>query len=293
MNEKNKKVFEKISHITTRVQMGDSAYIAKLLFENAALKDRTEKAEDLLQAINFAEICSDFGPLTRAEVSLKAWEHLRDTRGVDYANGEGCYLLQEIPAKQETKLTWPLNDSNRIFFDLAHGKITQSPCPCEKCEKEYRPEGYLGRHFFTICPICGNKRCPKGTDHDLECTNSNEPGQKGSSWEDYQTTLKNLDKSVMDIQSVMDIISEQCKKEGFDPYQTENVEVSVSKCLEAIHIEQNLVKSPPEASPIEYHNEGSVCTPEKPVWPPCQEETEGFGDWATNFWNWITKPFKK
>lgn len=27
---------------------------------------------------------------------------------------------------------------------------------------------------------CGNKRCPKATDHTLGCTRSNEPGQEGS-----------------------------------------------------------------------------------------------------------------
>lgn len=27
---------------------------------------------------------------------------------------------------------------------------------------------------------CGNKRCPKASDHRLACTNSNEPGQPGS-----------------------------------------------------------------------------------------------------------------
>lgn len=31
-----------------------------------------------------------------------------------------------------------------------------------------------------VCPVCGNKRCPKASDHELECTGSNEPGQKGS-----------------------------------------------------------------------------------------------------------------
>ena len=30
------------------------------------------------------------------------------------------------------------------------------------------------------CNICGNKYCPHATDHDLECTNSDEPDQKGS-----------------------------------------------------------------------------------------------------------------
>lgn len=33
---------------------------------------------------------------------------------------------------------------------------------------------------FIVCPDCGNKRCPRATDHDLECTGSNEPGQNGS-----------------------------------------------------------------------------------------------------------------
>lgn len=31
-----------------------------------------------------------------------------------------------------------------------------------------------------ICPVCGNKRCPKASNHRLACTSSNEPGQKGS-----------------------------------------------------------------------------------------------------------------
>lgn len=33
---------------------------------------------------------------------------------------------------------------------------------------------------FIVCSICGNKRCPKATDCDLNCTNSNESGQEGS-----------------------------------------------------------------------------------------------------------------
>jgi hypothetical protein len=33
---------------------------------------------------------------------------------------------------------------------------------------------------FVVCPDCGNKRCPKATDHELACTSSNEAGQAGS-----------------------------------------------------------------------------------------------------------------
>lgn len=31
-----------------------------------------------------------------------------------------------------------------------------------------------------VCSVCGNKRCPRATDHDLPCTGSNDPGQEGS-----------------------------------------------------------------------------------------------------------------
>ena len=34
-----------------------------------------------------------------------------------------------------------------------------------------------------VCPTCGNKRCPKASDHTLACTGSNDPGQKGSAYE--------------------------------------------------------------------------------------------------------------
>jgi hypothetical protein len=35
---------------------------------------------------------------------------------------------------------------------------------------------------YTLCPTCGNKRCPKATFHDNQCTGSNEPGQEGSDY---------------------------------------------------------------------------------------------------------------
>jgi len=37
--------------------------------------------------------------------------------------------------------------------------------------------GFLG---MILCKHCGNKRCPHATDHNNDCTNSNEPGQPGS-----------------------------------------------------------------------------------------------------------------
>ena len=34
--------------------------------------------------------------------------------------------------------------------------------------------------MMILCPVCGNKRCPRATHHGNPCTNSNEPGQPGS-----------------------------------------------------------------------------------------------------------------
>jgi rRNA maturation endonuclease Nob1 len=49
------------------------------------------------------------------------------------------------------------------------------PCRCLKCSPNVFPN-----MRFNVCPICGNKRCPHASDHNYECTNSNDVGQTGS-----------------------------------------------------------------------------------------------------------------
>ena len=53
------------------------------------------------------------------------------------------------------------------------------PICCMRCEDEQQP-GKFRR--FVVCKECGNKRCPKATDHRLTCTRSNERGQPGSAY---------------------------------------------------------------------------------------------------------------
>lgn len=71
-------------------------------------------------------------------------------------------------------------------------------CSCHRCTQElvesepFVPDPELGilgmidarlaRMF--LCEWCGNKRCPHATDHRNTCTWSNDPGQKGSLYED-------------------------------------------------------------------------------------------------------------
>lgn len=58
-------------------------------------------------------------------------------------------------------------------------------CTCHRCiwvKKIMGPSGMflLSAERMILCTICGNKRCPHASDHDLACTDSNESGQAGS-----------------------------------------------------------------------------------------------------------------
>ena len=67
-------------------------------------------------------------------------------------------------------------------------------CECHKCIKD---NGLVSESFdstideifknlplsatkMILCGYCGNKRCPKASDHRLDCTKSNLAGQDGS-----------------------------------------------------------------------------------------------------------------
>jgi len=52
-------------------------------------------------------------------------------------------------------------------------------CDCHRCLDEQ----YAMQEYMILCDICGNKRCPRASDHRLECTDSNDTGQKGSVYE--------------------------------------------------------------------------------------------------------------
>jgi hypothetical protein len=66
-----------------------------------------------------------------------------------------------------------------VFGYSKEWKIAQAS-DCRRCFTE--SGGTIAVKMF-LCPTCGNKRCPKATDHRLDCTGSNEPGQKGSAYE--------------------------------------------------------------------------------------------------------------
>jgi hypothetical protein len=80
------------------------------------------------------------------------FEHARQ-----YRLGSEAYLAEEMKHAMHD-------------LDVANEK----KCGCRECN----PSAW----WMVVCSICGNKRCPRATNHEHECTNSNEPGQEGSTY---------------------------------------------------------------------------------------------------------------
>jgi DNA-directed RNA polymerase subunit RPC12/RpoP len=48
------------------------------------------------------------------------------------------------------------------------------------CHSCFKASSGMMLDRMILCPQCGNKRCSKASDHRLDCTSSNDPGQPGS-----------------------------------------------------------------------------------------------------------------
>ena len=80
----------------------------------------------------------------------------------------------------------PFSVSQETFgnnFDaIFRKKVAKTKCGCYNCMSKQHDENGISptSYTFIVCPICCNKRCPRATDHNLACTNSNDAGQPGS-----------------------------------------------------------------------------------------------------------------
>lgn len=59
-------------------------------------------------------------------------------------------------------------------------------CGCYQCAVDRMDFDRLS--MMILCPNCGNKRCPHATNHKHICTGSNDSGQRGSMYGDYEAT---------------------------------------------------------------------------------------------------------
>jgi hypothetical protein len=73
-----------------------------------------------------------------------------------------------------------LDDLSNERSEWAKQWVLAEEADCIDCY--HKAGGWLRVKMF-LCTECGNKRCPKATNHKLKCTGSNEPGQPGSMYE--------------------------------------------------------------------------------------------------------------
>ena len=102
--------------------------------------------------------------------ALKLAIQLRDT-------ASGYWAENEIPIIE--KLIELLADPMREVQRLGQ-EIEQEPVSKYCCRLCFNKSGSLLLDRMILCSECGNKRCPKATNHELQCTDSNAPNQAGS-----------------------------------------------------------------------------------------------------------------
>lgn len=81
-----------------------------------------------------------------------------------------------------------MNDPDKSFFAGAPGAaeafdLADIECGCWSCVAEAKAQQPFPQKLyfpFIVCDLCGNKRCPRATHHDNDCTQSNDSGQAGS-----------------------------------------------------------------------------------------------------------------
>ena len=124
-------------------------------------------------------------------------------------------------------LVWKLPIGTKLYTRPPRRETEQEPvaCECHRCikEKDLRdPSGMLPLNMskMILCAECGNKRCPKASDHMLACTGSNEPGQSGSVYahpprREWQSlSEEEIDRWTPEIHSVIRAIEAKLKEKN-------------------------------------------------------------------------------
>ena len=73
-----------------------------------------------------------------------------------------------------------LDEIQDLIYTTPPQRTEQEPVAKYCCRLCFNKSGSLLLDRMILCSECGNKRCPKATNHELQCTNSNAPNQAGS-----------------------------------------------------------------------------------------------------------------
>lgn len=92
---------------------------------------------------------------------------------------------------------WQLPVGTKLYTEVQPAqKETSNKYCCHLC---FEKSGALFLDRMILCPDCGNKRCPKASNHELSCTSSNEAGQEGSV---YRLPVKEAQLAVVQLDQI-------------------------------------------------------------------------------------------
>lgn len=97
----------------------------------------------------------------------------------DEMNDKGWIKLKERPVSLMDRPGAAIVRSLPLFSAEVRKKAGWLNVDCVRCWESHPDRTPFNRPFIA-CPTCGNKRCPKATDHELACTGRNDAGQPGS-----------------------------------------------------------------------------------------------------------------
>lgn len=100
--------------------------------------------------------------------------------------GKGSSPRPLSVSHEEYSRRWDFIFAKDLTEEKSYKVWDKVQCNCHRCIKENNlvssSESLLPLNItmMILCKICGNKRCPKASDHSLDCTGSNDPEQSGS-----------------------------------------------------------------------------------------------------------------
>jgi hypothetical protein len=139
--------------------------------------------------------CYGWNPTDNIEHCWLAQERVRELgKSEEYREAIECaFIRSREPVTANTYEKFLLYATPRarceaIWTAIQATNIPAQNCGCIRCLDARPPMsphqfGPNSRQRMVVCPVCGNKRCPRANWHGNECTGSNEPGQPGSAFE--------------------------------------------------------------------------------------------------------------
>ena len=149
-----------------RLRHKASIFIAKDCHEAADTMEKLLQRNELLEAVYEA-----------AKYARAEWDESEDSIDTETAMEALVQALAAVQTKQSYE-----HDPRQTALQKLTEQAEDRGDYARVCCYEHATDTERMTQMI-VCNICGNKRCPKATDHSYECTDSNDLGQPGSRYE--------------------------------------------------------------------------------------------------------------